>query len=436
MTQQLSVRPGGPGGADTSLYSGSYATVNLGTQAATPIGATTIVKGTTYCRYLARFELTDIPIGSAIVSAKLTLVKDSGTYPNGAAFRLRRVTRGDWTELGATWNLYDGTNSWTVSGGDVDEEGGTEINLASSDTQLVFADLERLVADAITFRGGLLNLLVIGNETVTSEFVNVFTADDAEPTNRPHLEIEYVAPPELTITDLGDGSGATAAIAGLEAGSTSLLYLRPFSGDAGATPWQAGGFVDSTGELALSLAPGHYFAYVVSDAGGLQTASRVVYFTVTDGVEAIHSRCLAAVQSRIRMLALDGVADERVIIEKLPIARNFEPEDLPTIIVSPKRAAMPADAGTNGLDDVHYDVLVALVDSDNQQPTDVELLDRQLLWRQQISRAFRNQRLPGVPEVINSAVEPDDGPHEHGWKHELFNTALRLRFTSREPRGF
>ena len=66
----------------------------------------------------------------------------------------------------------------------------------------------------------------------------------------------------------------------------------------------------------------------------------------------------------------------------------------------------------------------------------MERLDRQLLWRQQISRAFRNQRLPGVPEVINSAVEPDDGPHEHGWKHELFNTALRLRFTSREPRGF
>lgn len=436
MTMQLSLRPGGPGGADTSLYSGSYATINLGSQTTAPIGPATIVKGTTYCRYVVRFDLSGIPPHSAILSARLTLVKHSGTYPDGAQFRVRRVTRTAWTEFGATWNLFDGTNPWTTPGGDVAEEGSAQVSLLTSDTQLAFPDITHLIADAIAFRAGNLVLLVTGNETMPSEFVNVHTAEDPLLVKRPLLEIEYVVPPELSIVDHADGTGVTATISGFEPASNSLLYLRAFNGDVGISDWTVAGMFNSAGELSLSLAPGHYFVYAVSSAGGVQTATEVIYFTVTDGVESIHSRCLAAVQARIRLLALEGVAEERVIIEKVPIARNLAPEDLPTIIVSPKRAAMPADAGTNGLDDVHYDVLVALVDRDNQQPTDVELLDRQLLWRQQISRAFRNQRLVGVPEVINSAVEPDDGPHEHGWKHELLNTALRLRFTSREPRGF
>ncbi len=436
MTVQLSLWPGGAGGGDTSLYSAGYATVNLGSQSAGIVGATTIFKGTTYCRFVLRFDLGTISPRSVILFARLVLTRGSGTYPAGAVFRARRVTRSGWTELGATWNLYDGTNPWTTPGGDFDPAGSVEITLQPSDTILEFPDVTAFVIDALAFRSGSLELLVSGNESVASEFVNIHTSNDPLPAKRPLLEIEYVAPPELSMVDHADGSGATATITSVEPLANTLLYLRAFSGELGTGDWTAAGSFDPTGELSLVLVPGHYLAYAVSSASGVQTVSDVVYFTVTDGLESIHSRCLAAVQARIRLLALEGVAPQRVIIEKVPVARNLAPENLPTIIVAPKRAAMPAEAGTNGLDDVHYDVLVALVDRDNQQPTDVAQLDRQLLWRQQIARAFRNQRLPGVPEVINSAVEPDDGPHEHGWKHELFNTAIRLRFTSREPRGF
>jgi Rps23 Pro-64 3,4-dihydroxylase Tpa1-like proline 4-hydroxylase len=96
----------------------------------------------------------------------------------------------------------------------------------------------------------------------------------------------------------------------------------------------------------------------------------------------------------------------------------------------------PPDAGTNALDDVHYDVIVTIFDRDNQEPTLAENLDRHLLWREQISRSFRNQRLTGVPEVINAAVEPAEALVEEAWKHELMVSALLLRFTSRETRGF
>jgi hypothetical protein len=185
------------------------------------------------------------------------------------------------------------------------------------------------------------------------------------------------------------------------------------------------------------LPPGHYLAYAATSADSLRLTSTVVYFVVTDGLEAIHARCLDAVQARIRLLLLDGLTDERIIVEKVPVVRAMGDDiELPVIVLTPQRAVTPAEAGTNGADDVHYDVLVTIVDRDNQEPTLVEKLDQHLLWRQQIAKAFRNQRLPGVPEVINAAVDPAEGLQEHAWRRELMVSALRLRFTSRESRGF
>jgi hypothetical protein len=158
---------------------------------------------------------------------------------------------------------------------------------------------------------------------------------------------------------------------------------------------------------------------------------------VTDGLESIHTRCLAAAQARIRLLALDEMDAQRVVIEKLPVARNLPGGvGLPAIVLSPQRAAMPVTAGTNSSDDVSYHVLVTILDRDNQEPTLAAHLERHFRWRQQIARAFRNQRLPGVPEVINAEVEPADGPHEEAWKREWMATSMLIRFISREQRGF
>ena len=142
-------------------------------------------------------------------------------------------------------------------------------------------------------------------------------------------------------------------------------------------------------------------------------------------------------QARVRLLGLDGLADGQVVIEKVSAGRNLASAvGLPAVVISPHRSAMPADAGTNSSDDVRYDVLVAIFDRDNQEPTLVENLDRHLLWRQRIARAFRNQRLAGVPEVINAEVEPAEGLLDEAWKRELMASAVLLRFTSRETRGF
>jgi hypothetical protein len=242
--------------------------------------------------------------------------------------------------------------------------------------------------------------------------------------------------PRLDLLDHADNTGATATVSDAALGTINWVYVQRFDGDLGGGDWSGAGSVSGNGDLELALATGHYFAYVHSSRGGAEAVSSVVYFVVTDGIESIHTRCLAAVQARIRLLALAGLSSARVVIEKLPVARNLATGvGLPAVVLSPHRAAMPPTAGTNSLDDVHYDVLVTIVDRDNQEPSLHENLDRHLLWRQQIARAFRNQRLSGVPEVIDAAVELAEGLSDESWKRELMTSAFLLRFTSREGRG-
>lgn len=242
--------------------------------------------------------------------------------------------------------------------------------------------------------------------------------------------------PRLEVFDHADNTGATATVSEAASGTINWVYVQRFDGNLGGGNWSSAGSVSENGDLDMPLAAGHYFAYAHSSRGGAEAVSNIVYFVVTDGLESIHTRCLAAVQAKIRLLALDGLTSSRVVVEKLPVARNLATGvGLPAVVLSPHRAAMPLTAGTNTLDDVHYDVLVTIVERDNQEPSLHANLDRHLLWRQQIARAFRNQRLGGVPEVIDAAVEPAEGLADESWKRELMTSALLLRFTSREVRG-
>jgi hypothetical protein len=248
-----------------------------------------------------------------------------------------------------------------------------------------------------------------------------------------------LAAPILSVADHADNTGATATLSGAALGSANVIYVQNFQGDLGTGVWHSAGSLNNNGALALTLAAGHYFAYAASSNGGSTAISNITYFVVTDGLEALHARCLTAVQARIRSLALSGLSGDNVVIKKLPLDRPLVGSGgigLPAIILSPRREAMPITAGTNGLDDVHHEVLVAMFDRDNQEQTLQLNLDRHLLWRQQVARAFRNQRLTGVPEVINAAVEPAEGLLSEAWKQELLVSALLLRFTSRETRGF
>ena len=437
---QLVLQPDGSAGVDTHLYAVAP-DVNFATEIILRAGYDKFAKEAGGpIRPLLRYGLSGLPAGSTINSTTLTFYPGDGVLPGGSTFNLYRITQEAWTEAGATWNKYDGTNNWTTAGGDYTVTDGDSDTIAGPSEQLVFAALKNLTDDAIANRGSLLHLILIGPETgEVDNYYDAKSSDDATSSTRPKLVIDYTVLPGLVVIDQGDGTGATATISASESGATNVVFVQNFSGDLGAGVWQNAGTRVGDGNIVLGLATGHYFGYVASTSAGVTLVSSVVYFVVTDGLESLHSRCLTAAQARIQSLSLSGLDSDNVVIRKVPVDRNLAGSGgvgLPAIVLSPRRAEMPPDAGTNGLDDVRYDVLVAIFDRDNQEPTLELNLDRHLLWREQIARAFRNQRLIGVSQIINAEVEPAEGLLEDAWKHELMVSALLVRFTSREPRGF
>ena len=211
--------------------------------------------------------------------------------------------------------------------------------------------LAALAADAVWYRQRKLNLL-LRTAQVSDGYAVFYASDEADSAARPKLIVDYLAAPGLQIADHGDGSGATATLGDVDgdtqARSTSAALAAKLEQPVTGSPLPA----QAAATWCSNLPPGHYFAYASTAIGTHQLTSPVVYFIVTDGLEAIHARCLDAVQVRIRMLLLDGLSDERIIVEKLPIARNLGTDvELPAIVLSPQRAT-PADAGTNGADDV------------------------------------------------------------------------------------
>jgi hypothetical protein len=173
-------------GTADPLQIGNSATVGKG---ARPIG-----------RALLRFDLSAIPAGSTISSAVLTLKNTGGSIAANYQFAARRITQPAWTELGATHLTYDGINNWELGGGDTTATGQDTVTVAGGSSDLVFANLAVLVADALALRGGLLHLLVrnTAESTGTVDYVNVYSSENASASNRPTLVVNYTPPVVVT----------------------------------------------------------------------------------------------------------------------------------------------------------------------------------------------------------------------------------------------
>lgn len=112
MASPLTIQPNAAAGEDTYLsLSPSQVDTNFGTNVAVLAGRYASSDITTG---LLKFDLSGIPAGATITSAILTTswTNTYGTPVNMSVFQMRRA----WTELGATWNKYDGTNAWGTAG--------------------------------------------------------------------------------------------------------------------------------------------------------------------------------------------------------------------------------------------------------------------------------------------------------------------------------
>lgn len=246
--------------------------------------------------------------------------------------------------------------------------------------------------------------------------------------------------PTLAIADNADGTGGVATISGGDAGSTHTLYSQAVDGELGTSTWTSRGSRSGNGTITITLSgsftTGYYWWRVVASNADGEALSNLVYQPLTSGTTAVLYRCLTGVRSRIQGLSLSGIASTSVLIREVPSDRYFKSGDiaLPGVVIAPVLGEqMNPLLGTNIRDDVGYPIGVFIVAASNQNLTPAA---GNYKWREQIARAFRNQRLPGVSEVWNCQVEPSAITDPGAWERaNLFVSAMTLRFFSREVRG-
>ena len=67
-------------------------------------------------RAILHWPALPLPSNATLVSARLELYMYGAATPDAMEISVHQMTTG-WTELGSTWNDYDGSNAWNASGG-------------------------------------------------------------------------------------------------------------------------------------------------------------------------------------------------------------------------------------------------------------------------------------------------------------------------------
>lgn len=247
------------------------------------------------------------------------------------------------------------------------------------------------------------------------------------------------AAPLLSMADNGDGTGGVATISAADSGASITVYSQTVNGELGTNSWTARGSRAGNGTVSVAPSSGYYWWQATAATAGGVAISNLVYQPLTSGAEAVLHRLLQAVRARIQGLALASILNASVVVRKVPSERNVgaaQAVKYPCVQIAALGAErIDPHQGTNQKDDVGYPILVTLLDKENDQSPTTNLA-RNLLWREKIIRAFRQQRPVGVPECFTCAVEPAAIVDPATWlAQSLWSSSLVLRFTSRESRG-
>ncbi|WP_439623376.1 hypothetical protein [Gemmata sp.] len=227
----------------------------------------------------------------------------------------------------------------------------------------------------------------------------------------------------LTVTDTGDGSGATATVAASSGGANGVYYAA-VDGSLGAVTWSLGGSRVGDGAVPLALPKGYYWAYCLTGTA----ASNLVYFQVTDGADAVITCCFNAVKATIQLLNQPF----SVRVYDSQFAGNQPAIEYPCTVLTSEDGQDSDEAALNGRDDlghpVRVQIMVHCVKFDNS------IKDTLRAYRQAVFRAFHNQRLSGVTESVRNRVELGGIAMIRG-DAPLANSELTVRCVTREVRG-
>jgi hypothetical protein len=179
-----------PSTADTSLNQYTPDT-NYGTRASLYISS----QGPSYnMRSILEFDMTSqIPSGATVNSATLSLYYwQYGPYdPSGRTYWAYRLTRTGWGETTATWNKYDGTDSWTTAGGDYTTTDGASITVPGSYGWMNWT-VTNQVQTAIDSGGRIAHFLMRdGTEDASGEYTAYFYAREQTGSLTPKLYVSW-----------------------------------------------------------------------------------------------------------------------------------------------------------------------------------------------------------------------------------------------------
>jgi hypothetical protein len=241
----------------------------------------------------------------------------------------------------------------------------------------------------------------------------------------------------LTVTDNANSTG-TASISGAAAGDVASIYYSQWSGEIKAYNFTLAGNITGNGSLSLSIGTGHFLFQSLNTNAGNVTLARAYHQNITDGLDPVHVRILDAVINRINNIGFSWLPTSKVLKRWVPNLLENVDGAPPVVYVCPVGAEQYNDTLINR-DDPGFPTIIALVEAatlTGNQTTGLATLNRDLDFRIRVSRAFRNQRLSGVPEVYNCRLDPSNIADMNALlTKQRIVSALILRHYTREERG-
>jgi hypothetical protein len=199
------------------------------------IGTQGVMASSAQNRGLLKFDLSSIPVGSQVNSARLELTVRKSPPTPGNACDLHRLLQ-EFSEASSTWQMRTELDPWGAPGGQagvdyVSAVSGTApigsvagVTHTFDSTAGMIADVTRWITNASENHGWLIKTT---NETVSFTARRIWTREGVVP---PKLTVEYTPPQSLRITSASLNSGQFCAGFQAKAGKSYVLERRSVIG--------------------------------------------------------------------------------------------------------------------------------------------------------------------------------------------------------------
>jgi len=246
---------------DTRIIDGAFANNNYATNTAIVLGAGGDARKD---RALLKADWSSLS-GTIIDNIDLMLYQYSGAGATAMTVDVRRVLR-SWGEATATWNKYDGTNSWGTAGCSATSDRDStplvslsvpdSINVWRTFSSQAFTDYVKTVVAGATDYGLLLSSSVEGNSTAWAR--TFYSSDYATDTTlRPKIVVTYRTATLTNPTNVAVSEDVGSVFVTCDAMSGATLYT--FERKVGSGVWSALGtsrtpeYLDTTPQGGTSV---------------------------------------------------------------------------------------------------------------------------------------------------------------------------------------